>query len=65
MSLIGYTSFGFAQNTKYDFQNIELKVALSLTNAKKNFRKHCGETKQKKHNVGENSQGSPQKFLKA
>ena len=37
MSLIGSTSFGFAQNTIRDFQKygIELIVALSLTNATK------------------------------
>ena len=39
MSLIGSTSFGFAQNTVSDFQNtlspIELIVALSSTNATK------------------------------
>ena len=35
MSLIGSTYFGFAQITIHDFQNIELIVALSSTNATK------------------------------
>ena len=39
MSLIGSTSFGFAQNTMHDFSKyrIELIVAFSLTNATKNL----------------------------
>ena len=38
MSLIGSTSFGFAQNTIHDFSkySIKLIVALSSTNATKN-----------------------------
>ena len=35
MSLIGSTSFGFAQNTWFSKYRIELIVALSLTNATK------------------------------
>ena len=40
MSLIGSTSFGFAQNTIHDFQKngIQLIVALSSTNATKIIR---------------------------
>ena len=39
MSLIGSTSFGFAQNTIHAFQNTVFIVALSSTNATKNAMK--------------------------
>ena len=42
LSLIGFTSFGFAQNTTHDFQKIELIVALSSIDATKSIPpKHC------------------------